>query len=73
MAAITSAAYLVLRRYGILFLCLFLLIFCGRVITRAHYISDVMAGGYIGFLAAYWTYYFMRKKITSCIKIPSIP
>ncbi len=72
MASVTSACYLILRRYGWLFLLLFFLIFWGRVITRAHYISDVIAGGYLGFLTAYWIHYFMRDKLVILTKPVSI-
>lgn len=70
MAAVTTASYLVLRRYGVVFIFLFLLIFCGRVITRAHYVSDVIAGGYLGFLTAYWTHHFVNKKFENRQKTP---
>jgi membrane-associated phospholipid phosphatase len=63
IGAVTSACYLTLRRYGKLFLIVFFLVFFGRVITRAHYLSDVMAGGYLGFLASYWNYHFLKPNL----------
>jgi membrane-associated phospholipid phosphatase len=62
MSAVTSSAYLVLKRWGKILLILFFLVFFGRVICRAHYISDVIAGGYLGFLTAYWLHHFLKIK-----------
>ena len=64
-AAAATALYLTLRRFGILFLLMFILVFCGRVIARAHYISDVMAGGYLGFIVSLFLYNLMPSRVTS--------
>ncbi len=62
-AAVATAFYLILRRFGILFLLMFLLVFFGRVISRAHYLSDVMAGGYLGFIVSFFLYNLFKDKL----------
>ena len=61
IAVLTTATYLLLRRFGALLFLLFILVFAGRVISRAHYLSDVMGGAYLGFMISYWLYRLLNK------------
>jgi membrane-associated phospholipid phosphatase len=61
VSAAATAGYLILKRWGWLLLLAVVLVFFGRMMCRAHYLSDVMAGGYLGFLSSYWLYQLKEK------------
>lgn len=65
-----TALYLVFRTWGWILLALTIAVMACRVIVQAHYLSDVMAGGYLGFATSYWLYHFTDKKIKNIQEFP---
>jgi len=59
ISAIATAGYLLVRRFGWFFCLLVILVFCGRLMSRAHYLSDVVIGAYLGFIIAFWLYHWL--------------
>jgi membrane-associated phospholipid phosphatase len=62
-AAVAASLYLAIRRFGWFFLLLFFLVFIGRIVVLAHYLSDVMAGGYLGATVSYYVYGLFKHKL----------
>ncbi len=58
----TALSFLLPRLWGIFF-AVCLLVAASRVILTAHFVSDVMAGMYLGFIITYWLQQKIGKKI----------
>ncbi len=69
IASATTALYLIFRKLGWIFLALAIAVMACRVIVQAHYLSDVMAGGYLGFATSYWLYHFMDPVIARSVNL----
>jgi membrane-associated phospholipid phosphatase len=50
--AVCTALSILFRRYAVLFFLIAVLVGVSRVVLEAHYLSDVLFGGYIGVMAA---------------------
>ncbi len=54
--AFSTAVWLLYRRFGVALFSLSLLVALSRVVIDRHYLSDVVAGAFIGSLFSYWLY-----------------
>ncbi len=63
IAAVATFIYLMLRRFGWICLSAVILVMLGRMICQAHYLSDVLAGAYLGFLTSFYLYPLYTKGI----------
>lgn len=68
--SLLTALSLLYRRFTIVFLNVALLIGVSRVVTTAHYPSDVLFSAFIGIFTALWTYkYFFSSKDNASKKV----
>jgi membrane-associated phospholipid phosphatase len=69
MAALALALYYLFPRYGLLYLCVAVLVSASRVVIGAHFLSDVVVGAYLGIVMTLLTKSCLESKgidIASC-------
>ncbi len=54
IAAFMTALYLLKPRYGLIYLFIALMVIASRIIIGEHFVSDVVAGAYLGVLTTYY-------------------
>jgi membrane-associated phospholipid phosphatase len=62
IAALALALYWLFPRYGLLYLCIAVLVSASRVIIDAHFLSDVVVGAYLGIVMTMLTRSYLESK-----------
>lgn len=63
ISAVMIALCLLLPRYWSFFIAGLVLVSFSRVIVTAHYLSDILAGIYLGGFTVFWLYYYSNAKL----------
>jgi membrane-associated phospholipid phosphatase len=61
VSSVAASIYIIFRRYAWLLLLIVVAVMFGRMICLDHYLADVMAGAYLGFITSYLLYPVFTK------------